>query len=90
MWPSLRRHARWAGKGYPGGLAGRDIPLSARLIAAANVYDALISRRACKDAFSYEQAAEIVVQWAQFDPDVVDAFLAIGGALRTIAERYGD
>ena len=89
---ALRHHERWDGRGYPGGLAGSDIPLSARLMAVADVYDALISRRVYKDAVSHEQAVGIILEGkgTQFDPDVVDAFAAISSELRAIAERYGD
>jgi response regulator RpfG family c-di-GMP phosphodiesterase len=89
---ALRHHERWDGKGYPGGLAGNDISLSARLMAVADVYDALISRRSYKDALSHEQASGVILQGkgTQFDPDVVDAFLAISSEFSTIAERYSD
>ena len=89
---ALRHHERWDGGGYPGGLVGSDIPLSARIMAVADVYDALISRRVYKDAISHEEAAGIIPQGkgAQFDPDVVDAFLAISSEFKIIAERYSD
>ena len=70
-------HERWDGKGYPNGLKDGDIPLAARIVTLADVYDALTSRRPYKEAFSHERAREIVLAGAnkQFDPDVVDAFL---------------
>lgn len=72
-------HEWWNGKGYPVGLAGKDIPLSARIMAVADVYDALTSVRPYKRAFTPEEAYEIVVvkeKGTHFDPDVVDAFVS--------------
>lgn len=70
-------HERWDGAGYPEGLAGKEIPLAARIMALADVYDALTSVRTYKDAYSHEVARDIIVEGCgtQFDPDVVDAFL---------------
>ncbi|MCK5861042.1 MAG: two-component system response regulator [Candidatus Hydrogenedentes bacterium] len=70
-------HERWDGKGYPNGLKGVDIPLAARIVTLADVYDALTSKRPYKEAFSHERAREIILAGAgkQFDPDVIDAFL---------------
>ena len=70
-------HERWDGKGYPRGLAGEDIPRAGRLMALADVYDALISKRVYKPAFDHETARNIIVEGrgTQFDPFVVDAFL---------------
>ncbi|MDH4873397.1 two-component system response regulator [Pseudomonas sp. BN515] len=83
---------KWDGSGYPEGLAADDIPISARLMAVADVYDALISRRVYKAGMSHEQAVEIIRQGrgAHFDPDICDAFLSCHGQFRTIAERYAD
>ena len=83
---------KWDGSGYPEGLSGEDIPLSARLMAVADVYDALISRRVYKPAFSHEQACEMIEKGrgTHFDPDVVDAFLAISDDCRDIARRFVD
>jgi PAS domain S-box-containing protein len=71
-------HERWNGKGYPKGLKGDEIPLSARIVALADVYDALTSKRVYKEAFSHEEAVKIIVseRGRQFDPDIVDAFMA--------------
>ena len=70
-------HERWDGKGYPSGLSGEDIPLSARIMAVADVFDALISRRSYKEPFPSEAARQIiqVEAGAHFDPKVVQAFL---------------
>ncbi|MGY2894379.1 HD domain-containing phosphohydrolase [Deinococcus sp. UYEF24] len=80
-------HERWDGSGYPDGLAGTDIPLGARIFAVCDVYDALISERPYKHAWSHEEAvAEIERESARhFDPEVVRAFLNLVG--RTILDR---
>ncbi|WPL15783.1 Cyclic di-GMP phosphodiesterase response regulator RpfG [Thiorhodovibrio winogradskyi] len=85
-------HERWDGAGYPRGLAGDDIPLSARLMALADVYDALISRRVYKPPFPHAQAVEIILKGrdAHFDPRVVDAFLARQEDFRQIALANAD
>jgi PAS domain S-box-containing protein len=72
-------HEKWDGSGYPSGLSGKDIPLSARIIALADVYDALTSRRCYKSAITHDQAKNIIFKDSgiHFDPDLVDAFLAI-------------
>lgn len=75
---AYHHHEKWDGTGYPSGLSGEDIPLSARIVALADVYDALTSRRCYKPPFSHEQAREIIIKdrGSHFDPGVVDAFLA--------------
>jgi putative two-component system response regulator len=83
---------KWDGSGYPDGLAGAAIPLSARLMALADVYDALISVRVYKPAFPHEQALELIVagRGQHFDPDIVDAFLAEEAQFRAIAAQWQD
>ncbi len=83
---------KWDGSGYPQGLAGDAIPISARLMAVADVYDALISKRVYKEGMPHEKAVEIIVQGkgSHFDPDMVDAFLALQDEFRAIAIRYAD
>jgi putative two-component system response regulator len=83
---------KWDGSGYPQGLKGDQIPLSARLMAVADVYDALISRRVYKPAMSHEQAAAMIVRGggSHFDPQVVEAFSRCEAQFRQIAERYTD
>ncbi len=83
---------KWDGSGYPQGLAGEDIPLAGRLMALADVYDALISKRVYKPPMSHEQAADIIVKGrgGHFDPDVVDVFLELGDTFRNIALAYAD
>jgi putative two-component system response regulator len=85
-------HEKWDGSGYPEGLAGDLIPLPARLMALADVFDALISRRAYKAPFPLEKAVEIIREGrgSHFDPDVVDAFLARLGDFAAIAQQYAD
>jgi putative two-component system response regulator len=83
---------KWDGSGYPEGLSGDDIPLSARLMAVADVYDALISKRVYKPAFSHEEAVALIRKGAaqHFDPDIVEAFLKIDAEFREIAKTYKD
>lgn len=83
---------KWDGSGYPEGLAGDAIPISARLMAVADVYDALISRRVYKPAMPHEKAVAIITEGrgTHFDPDMVDAFLAIQEECRAIALKYTD
>jgi len=83
---------KWDGSGYPEGLAGDAIPISARLMALADVYDALICRRVYKQPMPHEQAAQIIRAGAgkHFDPDIVEAFTAVADEFRTIAARFSD
>ena len=83
---------KWDGSGYPEGLAGEAIPLSARLMALADVYDALISKRVYKPAFSHEESMKIIAKGrgSHFDPDVYDAFLDVAEEFRRIAQQYAD
>jgi putative two-component system response regulator len=89
---ALSHQEKWDGSGYPQGLQGAAIPLSARLMALADVYDALISRRVYKPPFPHEQAVAMIAEGRgrHFDPDVVDAFLAVQEDFRAIAQRYAD
>ena len=75
---AYHHHEKWDGTGYPDGLKGEDIPLSARMVAIADVYDALTTKRPYKEAFTHEKSREIIIslKGSHFDPDVVDAFLA--------------
>jgi putative two-component system response regulator len=85
-------HERWDGKGYPDGLAEEAIPLSARLMTLADVFDALISRRVYKEAMAFDEVRAIISseRGRQFDPDAADAFLAAFDQFTAIAERHGD
>jgi len=71
-------HEKFDGSGYPYGLSGSDIPLCGRIVALADVYDALTTKRVYKDAFSHEKAREIIIKerGVSFDPHVVDAFFS--------------
>jgi putative two-component system response regulator len=82
-------HERWDGNGYPQGLKGEEIPLQGRLMAIADVYDALISERPYKKAFSHEEAVKIISagKYTQFDPLLTELFEDIESEFRTIAER---
>ncbi len=83
---------KWDGSGYPQGLKGEDIPISARLMALADVYDALISRRVYKESMSHEQAVETIIegQGSHFDPDIVEAFVELQHEFKLIANRFSD
>jgi putative two-component system response regulator len=85
-------HEKWDGTGYPQGLSGDAIPMPARLMALADVYDALISKRVYKPGISHVQATDIIVEGRgkHFDPDAVDAFLALGDEFQAIAARHAD
>lgn len=83
---------KWDGSGYPEGLRGAAIPLSARLMALADVYDALISKRVYKPAFTHDKAREIILNGSgtHFDPEVVLAFLRREGQFQLIAATFAD
>jgi len=83
-------HERWDGSGYPRGLIGRAIPLSGRIMALADVYDALSSKRVYKDAFTHEIARSMIVKDAgtHFDPDVVEAFVRTEQQFVDIRAQY--
>jgi len=85
-------HEKWNGKGYPRGLAGEEIPIAGRIMALADVYDALISKRVYKDTFSHEKTKDIIVSESgeHFDPRIVDAFLKAEKDFIRIADKYSD
>lgn len=85
-------HEKWDGSGYPECLAGDNIPIPGRLMALADVYDALITKRVYKSAFSHEEAAEIILKGrgSHFDPDIVDAFSAVESEFLEIARQHSD
>ncbi|WP_295436376.1 HD domain-containing phosphohydrolase [uncultured Thiodictyon sp.] len=85
-------HECWDGSGYPDGLQGDDIPVAARLMALADVFDALVFRRVYKPAMAVDAAIEEIRahRGTHFDPDVVDAFLADQGRFRAIASHYAE
>jgi putative two-component system response regulator len=89
---ALSHQEKWDGSGYPQGLSGELIPLSARLMALADVYDALISRRVYKPPFTHEHSVQLIQKSSgtHFDPDLVEAFDAVQEDFRRIAAQYAD
>jgi len=85
-------HEKWDGSGYPQGLAGEAIPLAARLMAVADVYDALISNRIYKSGMTHARAMQLIAdgRGTHFDPEVVDAFVALGPTFEAISLRFAD
>ena len=85
-------HEKWDGSGYPRGLKGKAIPMSARIIALGDVYDALTSKRVYKEAFSHEMTKQIIVEGAgtHFDPEIVQAFQDIEEEFIAIKEKHQD
>jgi HD-GYP domain-containing protein (c-di-GMP phosphodiesterase class II) len=83
-------HERWDGTGYPLGLKGTAIPLSARIVAIADVYDALVSQRVYKQARAHEECVEIIRKESgkHFDPQLVDVFLEVEPAFKNISEQF--
>lgn len=89
---ALTHHEKWDGTGYPNGLKGEEIPVSGRLMAIADVYDALISRRVYKEPMSHEEACEYIFgnRSTHFDPEVVDAFRVLKYEFEEIARSDKD
>jgi len=85
-------HEKWDGSGYPDRLKGEEIPLQARMMAIADVYDALISERPYKKAFSHEESVQIIAEGrgSQFDPDLTDLFLEHSGDIKEVSEGIKD
>lgn len=85
-------HERFDGSGYPGNLVGEEIPLSGRIVALADVYDALTSKRVYKEEFGHDLARSIIVQesGSHFDPVVVDAFIAVESQFIAIREKFSE
>lgn len=83
-------HEKWDGSGYPTGLAGEDIPLSARVMAVADVFDALVSKRSYKTPFTYKEAMKIITDGSgkHFDPLIVDAFVSAEAEVRKVEEEF--
>jgi PAS domain S-box-containing protein len=86
---AFNHHEKWDGSGYPRGLKGEAIPLSARIIALADVYDALTTRRFYKEAFSHDKAKNMIIllKSKHFDPQIVDAFLAVQEKFNRVREE---
>lgn len=89
---ALTHHEKWDGSGYPQGLKGEEIPISGRLMALADVYDALISKRVYKLPFSHEESIKLIVseKGSHFDPAVVEAFEQLAGEFNKVAEKFKD
>jgi len=93
---SYTHHEKWDGSGYPQGLQGEDIPLSGRLMALADVYDALISKRVYKPPFPHRQAVRIITEGdgrtlpSHFDPQILAAFVTLQEEFRIVALRFAD
>ena len=89
---TLSHQEKWDGNGYPQGLAGTKIPLSARILAVADVYDALISNKVYKQGVEHEAAVQVIFseRASHFDPDVVDAFIEVSPEFAAIAQKYAD
>jgi len=89
---AFNHHEHWDGRGYPRGLRGQEIPLSARIVAVADVYDAVTSRRVYKRSYTHAEARGLIAvdRGRQFDPDVVDAFLACADEFAAIRDRLED
>lgn len=89
---ALTHHEKWDGTGYPQGLAGENIPLSGRITAVADVFDALISKRPYKPPLSYRESFTIIKneRGTHFDPGVVNAFISTRQEILSIADQYKD
>lgn len=89
---TLSHQEKWNGKGYPQGLAGTQIPLSARIVALADVYDALITQKVYKDGMSHDAAVKVIAseRGGHFDPNITDAFLEIQHEFKLISQKYAD
>ncbi len=85
-------HERWDGKGYPRGLAGENIPLAGRIVAIADVYDALMSKRVYKSAWDEEDVIKYLKEQAgsQFDPELIDIFISVYDIIKAIRNRYSE
>ncbi|KJS77797.1 HD-GYP domain-containing protein, partial [Desulfosporosinus sp. BICA1-9] len=89
---ALTHHERWDGTGYPRGLSQTEIPISGRLMALSDVYDALISKRVYKNALPHDEARNIILEGrgTHFDPDIVDAFIITEVKFIKIMSRFRD
>ena len=89
---ALTHHEKWDGSGYPAGLAAEDIPLSGRIVAIADVFDALTSHRPYKKAWTSQRAFTLLEdeRGKHFDPDLVDDFLSITEDVEAIKEKYAE
>jgi len=88
----LHHHEKWTGQGYPNSKKGKDIPLSGRIVALADVFDALTSARPYKPGFAWDKSVSIIKEEREkhFDPDVTDAFLNNQEKIKTVYDQYTD
>ena len=86
---AFNHHEKWDGSGYPRGLKGEAIPLSARIVALADVYDALTTKRFYKEAYSHDKAKNMIIELKgkHFDPEIVNAFLAVQDTFNRVREE---
>jgi putative two-component system response regulator len=89
---ALTHHEKWNGSGYPNGLKGKQIPLAGRIVALADVFDALTSKRTYKEPFSVQESNRIIEEGRckHFDPAVVDAFFSIQDEILQIKAQFED
>lgn len=89
---TMYHHEKYDGSGYPEGLAGEDIPIAARIMALADVYDAMTSKRCYKDAYSHEKVKKIICEerGKHFDPVLVDSFLRLEEQWVEVLEKFAD
>lgn len=89
---ALTHHEKWDGSGYPNGICNKEIPISGRLMALSDVYDALTTKRVYKGAFTHNEARSIILEGrgTHFDPDIVDAFIKREDKFIKIMERFKD
>ena len=89
---AISHHEKWDGSGYPMGLKGEDIPLSGRIMALADIYDALTTKSVYRSARPHSEALEIIQKdkGKHFDPDIVDAFIANEPKFKRIADELSD
>ena len=83
-------HERWDGTGYPYGLEGKEIPIQGRIMSIVDVYDALISERPYKEAFSHEEAVEIIMESSgkQFDPLIANTFFEVRELIKKVKQDF--
>ena len=89
---AFTHHEKWDGTGYPNGLSKEEIPISGRLMALSDVYDALVSKRVYKEALTHEQAKKIILdgKGSHFDPDIVETFIKREDIFIKIMKEYKD
>ena len=88
---SRSHHEKWNGSGYPDGTKGTEIPLSARILAVADVYDALRSKRPYKAGFPHDESCQIILEGrgSHFDPDVIDTFVELADTFDDVYSQLG-